>query len=194
MLTLTEAAVAMLRSCSADGYLERPALRVALAAGSSPLAPVYDFTLLEDADVADDDRVIDLGEFRVVVDAASAQRVDGATIDYVDRAGSRGFDVRLPSSRPANGGGPLAERVRQVLDERVNPSVAAHGGKITLIEVRDAIAYVEMSGGCQGCGMARVTLRQGVEKMIREAVPEIEGIQDVTDHVSGATPYYAREA
>ena len=97
----------------------------------------------------------------MVVDAASAPRVDGATIDYVDSAENRGFDLRLPAVTSANGGGPLADRVQRVLDERVNPSVAAHGGRITL--------------------------------MIREAVPEIEGIQDVTDHVSGAAPYYARE-
>ena len=193
MLNLSEAAIAMLRSYTAEGYVERPALRVALADGSSPLAPSFEFTLLDDAEVEDGDRIVDLGEFRVVVDAASAQRVDGATIDYVDSAENRGFDLRLPAVTSANGGGPLAERVQRVLDERVNPSVAAHGGRITLVEVRDAVAYVEMSGGCQGCGMARVTLRQGVEKMIREAVPEIEGIQDVTDHVSGAAPYYARE-
>ena len=73
----------------------------------------------------------------------------------------------------------------------VAPMIAAHGGRIALVEVRENVAYLEMSGGCQGCGMARVTLRHGVERMIREAVPEIAGIVDVTDHAAGTRPYYA---
>ncbi|HWV56283.1 MAG TPA: NifU family protein, partial [Longimicrobiales bacterium] len=98
-------------------------------------------------------------------------------------AGDRG----LPTGEPNE---PLARQVAELLEERVNPAVASHGGRINLVTVEGTVAYVEMSGGCQGCGMARVTLRQGVERMIREAIPEITEVRDVTDHMAGTNPYF----
>ncbi len=78
----------------------------------------------------------------------------------------------------------------EVLDEEVNPMVAAHGGVVSLLEIKDQNVYLEFGGGCQGCGMIDVTLKQGVEVMIKEQVPEIEAIYDVTDHAGGENPYY----
>ncbi|MCZ6824222.1 MAG: NifU family protein [Gemmatimonadetes bacterium] len=78
-----------------------------------------------------------------------------------------------------------------MIDERINPGIASHGGHVSLVEVRDNVVYLEMSGGCQGCGMAKVTLQQGIERTLREGVPEISGIVDVTDHAAGATPFYS---
>ena len=95
---------------------------------------------------------------------------------------------RLGETEPT---GELADRVKQVLETRVNPAVASHGGQISLVDVDDADVYLELGGGCQGCGMARVTLKQGVEKMLREAIPDIGEIHDVTDHAAGTNPYYA---
>lgn len=80
--------------------------------------------------------------------------------------------------------------VRRVLDERINPAVAGHGGHISLIDVRGPRVFLRLEGGCQGCGMANVTLKQGVEAEIKRAVPQIEEILDVTDHASGENPYY----
>lgn len=80
--------------------------------------------------------------------------------------------------------------VQRVLDEQINPAVGDHGGFIRLIEVKDDIAYIQFEGGCQGCAMANVTLRQGVEVMIKEQIPEIVAIVDVTDHASGTNPYF----
>ena len=77
-----------------------------------------------------------------------------------------------------------------MLETRINPAIAAHGGYITLIDIQEHIAYVEMSGGCQGCGMADATLKQGVEVEIKTAVPAIERVLDVTDHAGGTNPYY----
>ena len=85
---------------------------------------------------------------------------------------------------------PVGKAVREVLDSRINPSVAAHGGHIALIDVRGPRVYLRLEGGCQGCGMADVTLKQGVEAEIKAAVPEIEEILDVTDHATGSNPYY----
>jgi len=83
----------------------------------------------------------------------------------------------------------LYARVADLFETQVNPMVARHGGRIELIDVQDAIVLLRMSGGCQGCGMADVTLRQGIESMLRQEVPEVQGITDITDHASGTSPY-----
>ena len=84
----------------------------------------------------------------------------------------------------------LYERVARLFDEQVNPMVARHGGRVELIDVQDAVVMLRMGGGCQGCGMADVTLRQGIEGMLAQHIPEVRGIVDITDHASGANPYF----
>ena len=85
---------------------------------------------------------------------------------------------------------PLAQRLVAVLEEHVNPSIASHGGRADLVAVEDGAAYLRLSGGCQGCGMAATTLSQGIEVAILEDVPEIDRVIDVTDHASGTNPYF----
>ncbi len=85
---------------------------------------------------------------------------------------------------------PLAQEIQRIFDEQVNPQIAAHGGYVQLLELRGKRAYIEMGGGCQGCGMASVTLKQGIEVAVKEALPEIEELVDVTDHQSGENPYF----
>jgi len=84
----------------------------------------------------------------------------------------------------------LYEQVSKVFDEQVNPMVARHGGRVELIDVQDAVVMLRMGGGCQGCGMADVTLRQGIEGMLAQLVPQVRGIVDITDHATGANPYF----
>ena len=84
----------------------------------------------------------------------------------------------------------IRECVQQVLDTEVNPSIASHGGVVTLINVQDNQVYIQMGGGCQGCGQADVTLKFGIENSIRAAVPSVGDILDVTDHAAGRNPYY----
>ena len=84
----------------------------------------------------------------------------------------------------------LYEQVAKVFEEQVNPMVARHGGRVELIDVQDAVVMLRMGGGCQGCGMADVTLRQGIEGLLAQAAPEVRGIVDITDHTSGANPYF----
>jgi len=84
----------------------------------------------------------------------------------------------------------LYERVAELFDQQVNPMVARHGGHVELIDVQDAVVMLRMGGGCQGCGMADVTLRQGIEGMLAQHVPEVRGIVDITDHAQGANPYF----
>lgn len=84
----------------------------------------------------------------------------------------------------------LLTAVQDVLDTTINPAIASHSGLITVVGVRDRVVYVKMSGGCQGCSAASVTLRQGVEAMLREEIPEIADIVDTTDHAAGETPFF----
>lgn len=83
----------------------------------------------------------------------------------------------------------LYSRVADLFEAEINPAVARHGGFVELVDVQDAMVLLRMGGGCQGCGMADVTLRQGIEVLLRERVPQIQGLVDVTDHSAGTNPY-----
>lgn len=113
----------------------------------------------------------------------------GAAIRRILQSGlpavSEQFKARLPSSES------IREKVQDLLDTHINPAVAAHGGYIELLDVIENNVYIRMGGGCQGCGMANVTLKQGVEELIREHIPEVGQILDTTDHAAGQNPYYA---
>ena len=85
---------------------------------------------------------------------------------------------------------PEAEAIQKLLAEQINPAVAAHGGLISLVDVQDDTVYIRLEGGCQGCGMADVTLKQGIEEEIKRTVPQIATVLDVTDHAGGTNPYY----
>lgn len=85
----------------------------------------------------------------------------------------------------------LRQKVQHIIDDQINPAVASHGGYITLVDVQGTNLLIRMGGGCQGCGMANATLRDGIEEALRAQVPELGEIIDVTDHTSGETPYYA---
>jgi Fe/S biogenesis protein NfuA len=192
MITFTDRAREMVRSFFEGD--DQQALRISVSGPAT--APRFDLTLVDPGDRGDGERSVDGGGFTVLVKEADVDTLEGATVDYVDRVNESGFEVR-PRARPAaerrarEGAptGPIAEKVRSVLDEQVNPAIAAHGGLISLVDVDETDVYVEMSGGCQGCALSRMTLRQGVERMLREAVPELTAVHDVTDHASGENPY-----
>jgi Fe/S biogenesis protein NfuA len=84
----------------------------------------------------------------------------------------------------------LKSRVQELIDTMINPAVAGHGGFVELVDVQDNRVYLQMGGGCQGCGAADVTLKAGIERLIREELPEVAEVVDATDHASGANPYY----
>ena len=165
-------------------------------ASPSPLDPRYEITLIEDDEKCAEDLVFDDHGFDVVMDPESAKLLDGARIDWIESVMESGFKVENPNLMPIGSKpleGAIAERVQQAIEQFVNPGVAQHGGRVTLVEVRDNIVYLQMGGGCQGCGMASVTLSQGIERILKEQVPEIVGIQDVTNHQDGTNPYITAE-
>jgi Fe/S biogenesis protein NfuA len=114
-------------------------------------------------------------------------------VDWVETLQGSGFKVENPNIKPIGATtpeGPLADRVKHVIEYQINPSIAGHGGAVTLVDVRDSVVYLEMQGGCQGCGMAAVTLAQGIRRILMESLSEIRDIVDVTNHDAGSNPYY----
>lgn len=198
MLTFTDRARDLVRSYIEESGGELQALRIAPQDGS-PVAPRYDLSLVSLDEKADGDVQVEGPGFPVLVKLGDAARLEGAVVDFVERVNESGFEVRLagaqvaPTPAPRSNGvpqGEIADRVRAVLDAQVNPAIAAHGGMISLVDVQDTEIFVEMSGGCQGCALSRMTLRQGVERMLRQAVPELTAVHDVTDHAAGANPFF----
>ena len=161
----------------------------------------YDLYFDDESAVRPGDVVQQEGELKIVVAADSVDKLRGATLDLSKNLLNPGWVVDNPNRPtlspavgagvdPAEFSGTVEERVAQVLDRVVNPAIAMHGGRADLVAVEDGTVFVQLSGGCQGCGLASVTLSQGIETSLREAVPEIERVVDVTDHNAGANPYY----
>jgi len=145
------------------------------------------------------DAVVRQRDLAIVVPERDFDKVRGATIDWLDDPfGAGGLRVDNPNTpSPAIGAPPLVDlsgdvpqRVIQVLDQQVNPTIAEHGGRAELVAVEQGTAYLRLGGGCQGCAMATVTLSQGIETAIIQAVPEITSVVDVTDHQTGTNPYF----
>ncbi len=203
VLTISpEARATVLEVLASEAEAEALALWLEIN-GESNGAYAYDMYFQALADAGAGDVVQHDDDLPVVVPEASVNRLQGATLDYVtDESGEGGLVIVNPNTPPvatspglASGpevdlSDPLAQRVVLVLEEQVNPSIAAHGGRADLVAVEEASVYLRLSGGCQGCGMAKATLSQGIEVILREAIPELVNIVDVTDHADGTNPYY----
>ncbi len=191
-LEVTEAAreaVLALRAEESEAESLALWLEVTGAAGG---AYRYDLYFEALADRGPGDAVVSAGGLPLVIPEASVAALDGATLDVSELDG--GLVLRNPHVPPGQAQGDLsseaAQLVLRVLEEEINPSIAMHGGRADLVSVEDGVAYLRLSGGCQGCGLASVTLSQGIEVAIKDAVPEIVSVVDVTDHAGGANPYY----
>ncbi len=189
MITITELArkkvveVADSTGRSGDG------LRVAVRNGGTPRV-TYALDFVPKDHAAPGDVIVDAGTFKVHIDPASAPFLEGAVIDYVSGLTESGFKVEAPNAGPAKPEGPVADAIQKVIAEKINPAIASHGGWVALVGVQDDKAFLQLGGGCQGCGMVNVTLKQGIEVMIKEAVPQITQVLDTTDHAGGTNPYY----
>jgi Fe/S biogenesis protein NfuA len=151
----------------------------------------YDFSMVLEGETYKDDRVIDVDDFKVYLDPQSCEWLEGTTVDYVTDLRGSGFKIDNPQAQ-ATWDDPLSAKVQQVIDEQIMPSVSGHGGWVDLLDVKDDTAYIAFGGGCQGCGMSQVTLKEGIETAITGAVPEIKQVVDQTDHTAGSNPYYSR--
>ncbi len=156
--------------------------------GRGPGGFQYRLGFVSPSEKAASDVIVDAGEgLRLLVDAASVDQVRGTTIEYVEDPMGAGFRIDNPNPLWSD---PLAQKIQKVFDDEINPQIASHGGWVALLEVKDDVAYIQLGGGCQGCGMVDVTLRQGIEVVLKERVPEIHRVVDTTDHGGGTNPYY----
>ena len=187
MLTISDKAHEMLLHYSAqaeDG--DSLALRIEIV-GRGPKGFQYDLQFIDINDASDEDVAQEARGFQVRIAARSAKYLDGATLDFKETLMGGGFSFENPNPLWIDD---LSQRVAEVIDKNVNPAVASHGGHVDLVGVDEKKAIIAFGGGCQGCGMADVTLKQGVEVMIMDNVPEIVEVIDATDHAAGATPFY----
>ena len=164
----------------------RGAIRVGIN-GRGPAGFNYQMSLEEDAQPAEGEVVQDEGEFKILIEGASLEKLRGASVDFVGQLVGGGFKIDNPNSVWDD---PLAAEIQALIDSQINPGVASHGGYVELLDVKDSRVFVRMGGGCQGCGMASVTLKQGVEVLIKQQFPQIEAVVDTTDHAGGENPYY----
>ena len=189
MITVTEVAKKkFLETIEAEGR-QGHGLRV-IVNNAGTHQPESALNFVAPGEVREDDQIEDVGEFKIYMDPQSAKHLEDATIDFIDNLTESGFVVDAPNAGIPKPSGPVAEAVQTVLQEKINPAIAAHGGQVSLVAVEDATAYLRFGGGCQGCGMVNVTLKQGVEKTLFEDVPQITKVMDVTDHAAGTNPYY----
>ena len=168
-----------------QGINGRGAIRVGVN-GRGPSGFNYTMSLEEDAEPEEGDFVQDEGNFKVLVDGQSVDKLRGASVDFVGQLVGGGFKIDNTNSVWDD---PIAVEVQKLLDTQINPGVARHGGYVELLDVKDNRVFVKMGGGCQGCGMASVTLKQGVEALLKQVFPELSVI-DTTDHAGGENPYY----
>ena len=167
-------------------------------AGTGPNGFIYETAFLRGSDVGDDDHVEKHGELPVAIPADSLDNLRGSVLDLAGDPEAPGLVLRNPNpaTPPITEGeveleGSVSERVQQLIELYINPAIAAHGGFVTLAEIDGDRALVELGGGCQGCGLAAMTLRQGIESSIKHHVPEILEVVDVTDHAAGENPFFA---
>jgi Fe/S biogenesis protein NfuA len=167
-------------------------LRLRVINPGTPTADV-ELTYCPQGQQREDDHGIDCQAFTLFVERASAAVLDGAMIDFESNAMGGELNIRAPGlkgQRPSADAS-IHERVSWVLETRINPMVASHGGQVGLVDVTDDNdVLLRFGGGCQGCGMADVTLKQGIETTLRQEVPEVREVIDATDHTSGENPYY----
>jgi len=185
-ITITAAAAAKVEAVRAKSGRPDACLRIAIA-GRRSGSFVYQVDLVAPEDAPPEDLVVDERGVRLLIDRGSADNLDGAVIDLEPSVMGGALHIENPNDGWRD---PIAARIQEILDRQINPSVAAHGGYVDLLEVRDGAAYVQLGGGCQGCAQVDVTLRQGIEVAIRQAVPQINRVIDTTDHAAGTNPYF----
>ncbi len=188
ILTVTAVATAQIKKVLEQESLADQAVRVGIA-DKSPTSYQYQLEFCDQSERVEQDILLEQDGVVFYVSSEHAEDLRGTTLDYVDTGFSAGFKFDNPN-KPKLLQDPIAERVHRVIQERINPGVASHGGNVTLLDVKDGTAYVRLGGGCQGCGQADVTVKDGITTMICEAVPEIHSVLDVTDHAAGTNPYF----
>ncbi len=202
VIEITDTALEQILALRDQEAIEGLALGVRIA-GVGYNGFVYETAFLRPEDVDQAEHHVEYhGDLPVAIPPDSIENLQGSVLDLSSDPAAPGLVLRNPNPAvsPTVGApeipeieltGDVHERVHQLLEQAVNPAIAAHGGYASVVKVEDHIAFVEMGGGCQGCGLAAMTLRQGIETAIKQHVPEIEEVVDVTNHAAGENPFYS---
>lgn len=198
VLTVAQRAIEkVLELRAGEDDAESMGLRVEIT-GHSGVDFTYDLSFEPLEDASADDSVTVQGGLPVIVPAGSILSLQGSTLDLPSNGAQGGLVIRNPNRPNPLAGvdleltGTMAEKIQTLLEQSINPSLAAHGGFATLFGVDEAAGnvYLTMGGGCQGCSMSRATLTHGIKAAILEAVPEVNDVIDATDHSAGSNPFY----
>ncbi|WP_339337824.1 Fe-S biogenesis protein NfuA [uncultured Oceanicoccus sp.] len=191
-MTITESAqdyLAELLESQEDDVL---GIRMFVNAPGTPKAETC-IAYCRDADINQEDILVDYEKFTARFETRSIPFLKDAFVDYAkDRMGGQ-LTIKAPNAKlpQVNADSSIEDRINYVLFNEVNPSLAAHGGEVSLLEVTDEnIAILQFGGGCQGCGMVESTLKDGVEKSLLEQVPELSAVMDMTDHTDRSHAYF----
>ena len=201
VLKVTDAAKQIiLESLEEEPENENLALRVAVSGTEMSVNMIFEYSYdlsLQPLDELDEgDLVGKVDELTIVIPTDSVEKLSGSELDVPSNPLQGGLVIRNPNRPDLEGKFDLSEadsvteRLASLLNNHVNPSLAAHGGYVELVKVEDSKAYLLMGGGCQGCAMSAATLHQGVAAIVMQHVPEIVDVIDVTDHAAGENPFY----
>ncbi len=189
-ITITESAQKYLADLLAKQETEGIGIRMFVSDPGTPKAETC-IAYCRPGEEEDDDTIIEMDGFKAYFGQRSLPFLEDAKVDYADDKFGGQLTIRAPNSRMpnVNDDSPIEDKINYVLYNDVNPGLAAHGGMISLEGVENGIAILRFGGGCQGCGQADVTLKEGVEKTMLEKIPELKGIRDVTDHSDRSQAY-----
>ncbi|USD23252.1 Fe-S biogenesis protein NfuA [Microbulbifer variabilis] len=191
-VTITESAQEYLKELLAKQDCEGIAIRMFVSNPGTPSAETC-IAYCRPGEEEAEDVVMEMNGLKAYFEGRSVPYLDDARVDYSsDKMGGQ-LTIRAPNSRmpKITDDSPIEDRINYVLFNEVNPGLAAHGGQVSLVEVtEDKFAVLKFGGGCQGCGMVDMTLKEGVEKTLKEKIPELAGVKDITDHTDKSQAYY----
>lgn len=195
MINISESAQTHFRKLIEREALPGLGVRLSAVHAGTPRADVR-LEFAEPGDLQGDEWAIDCDGFTLWLDAASVKYLDGAEIDYETQATGGQLQIRAPKIKgeaPVESAS-LVERVHWIVEQEINPQLASHRGHVAVQEVTaDGVVVLRFGGGCHGCGMADVTLKQGIEKTLLSKVPGVTAVRDATDHDTGEAPYIRRD-
>ncbi len=187
MIEITETAEKVIKDLLQDESKSGMSLRMQIV-GRGPGGFQYAVRFVPEEDQTADDEAVLFDGFKILVDPETAPNLKDSTLDYKEDDFQRGFLIDNPNPMWKDS---TAQAVQELLDTKINPGLASHGGFVALLDYEDDTAYITFGGGCQGCGLVDVTLKEGVEVAIKEALPQVKKVVDTTDHTTGKNPFFS---
>jgi Fe/S biogenesis protein NfuA len=192
MVSITEPAQEYLAELLKKQEVDGIAVRIFILDAGTPRAETC-ISFCRPGEEKEDDEIQEYESFKAFIDTSSIPFLEDAVVDFQKDSMGGQLTIKAPNSRmpKINEDSPLEDRVNYVLYNEINPGLAAHGGMVTLEEIHNGtIAVLRFGGGCQGCGMVDVTLKDGVEKTLLSQIPQLSEVRDVTDHTVTENAYY----